>query len=99
MKILIGCIIRRPASDLSSFAQDIELARISQGVSGRLHNLPAIGQARLRSQPLRRSTARGHGVCSISTGCSHLARRLSGPALVCVRECAHLLKAEQPRNL
>src|SRR5262249_53622179 len=32
-------------------------------------------------------------------GRSHLARRVAGPALVCVRECAHLTKAEQPRNL
>src|SRR5215469_6444483 len=36
---------------------------------------------------------------SISAGCSHLARRLSGPALACMRECAHLMKAEQPRDL
>jgi hypothetical protein len=42
--------------------QDTELARISQEVSGRLHNLPAISQARLRSQPLRQSTAHGHGI-------------------------------------
>src|SRR5215472_1621955 len=46
---------------------------------------------------LSRTTARG--ICSISVGCSHLARRLSGPALACMRECAHLVKAEQPRNL
>src|SRR5262249_57666708 len=31
--------------------------------------------------------------------CSHLARRLSGPALARMRECAHLMKTEQPRNL
>src|SRR5215472_10818687 len=37
--------------------------------------------------------------CSISARCSHLTRRLSGPALECMRECAHLMKAEQPRNL
>src|SRR5262244_670937 len=36
---------------------------------------------------------------SISAGCSHLAWRLSGPALACMRECAHLMKTEQPRNL
>src|SRR5262252_4593185 len=46
---------------------------------------------------LSRTTARG--ICSISAGCSHLARRLSGPALACMRECAHLMKAEQPRDL
>src|SRR5262245_8184579 len=34
--------------------------------------------------------------CSISAGCSHLARRLSGPALERVRERADLVKAEQP---
>src|SRR5215471_14355156 len=32
-------------------------------------------------------------------GCPQLARRLSGPSLECMRECAHLMKAEQPRNL
>src|SRR5215475_12574894 len=42
---------------------------------------------------------RGRGVCSIGAGCSHLARCLAGPALVCVRERAHLTKAKQPRNL
>src|SRR5215468_8568970 len=46
---------------------------------------------------LSRTTARG--ICSISVGCSHLARRLSGPAFVCMRECAHLMKTEQPRDL
>jgi hypothetical protein len=38
-------------------------------------------------------------VSSISAGCSQLAWRLSGPALECMRECAHLMKAEQPRYL
>src|SRR5262249_12430683 len=37
--------------------------------------------------------------CSISASCSHLARRLSGPALECMRECTDLVKAEQPRDL
>src|SRR5262249_7947101 len=36
---------------------------------------------------------------SISAGCPQLARRFSGPALECMRECAHLMKAEQPRDL
>jgi hypothetical protein len=31
-------------------------------------------------------------------GCSYLARCLSGPAFVCMRERAHLLKTEQPRD-
>jgi hypothetical protein len=52
----------------------------------------------LRSQP-REVACRGHRVCSISAGCSHLARRLSGPPLECMRECTHFVKAEQPRNL
>ena len=39
------------------------------------------------------------GTFSISAGSSHLPRRLSCPALVCMRECAHVTKAEQPRNL
>src|SRR5262245_22956086 len=37
--------------------------------------------------------------CSISVGRSQLARRLSSPSLKCMSECAHLMKAEQPRNL
>ena len=32
-------------------------------------------------------------------GCTHPARRLSGPPLECMRECTHFAKAEQPRNL
>jgi len=39
------------------------------------------------------------GICSLSAGCSHLAWRLSGPAFACMRERAHLMKTEQPRNL
>jgi hypothetical protein len=35
----------------------------------------------------------------ISAFYSYLARRLSGPALERMRECAHLMKAVQPRNL
>src|SRR6266545_2114225 len=31
-------------------------------------------------------------------GCPHLPWRLSGPALECMRECAHLMKAKQPGN-
>jgi hypothetical protein len=37
--------------------------------------------------------------CSIGIGCSQLAWRLSSPSLECMSECAHLMKAEQPRNL
>src|SRR6266508_5321554 len=33
--------------------------------------------------------------CSKGGGCPHLTRRLSSPALACVRECAHLMKFEQ----
>ena len=32
-------------------------------------------------------------------GSTHLARRLSGPPFERMRECTHLVKAEQPRNL
>src|SRR5262249_40597046 len=35
---------------------------------------------------------------SISVGWSHLTWGLSGPALERMRECAHLMKAEQPRD-
>src|SRR5262245_16188289 len=37
--------------------------------------------------------------CSISAGCPHLTRRLSSPPPECMSECAHLMKAKQPRNL
>jgi hypothetical protein len=50
-------------------------------------------------QPLSTIMARSHGIRSISAGCPHLARRLSGPALERMREGAHLMKAKQPRNL
>jgi hypothetical protein len=40
-----------------------------------------------------------NGICSIGVGRSQLARRLSSPSLECMSECAHLMKAEQPRNL
>src|SRR5262245_66235253 len=43
-------------------------------------------------QPLR-------NICSKSAGCSHLAWRLSGPALKRMRERAHLMKTEQPCDL
>src|SRR5262245_66044224 len=46
---------------------------------------------------LSRTTARG--ICSISVGCPHPPRRLSGSAFECMRECADLVKTEQPRNL
>ena len=36
---------------------------------------------------------------ALRAGCSQLARRLSGPTLACMCECAYLTKAEQPRNL
>jgi hypothetical protein len=39
------------------------------------------------------------GKTALRAGCSQLARRLSGPSLACVRECAYLTKAEQPGNL
>jgi hypothetical protein len=54
------------------------------------------GQAQARQ---RLCSVRGHGVCSISAGNPHLARRFSGPAPERMRECAHLMKAEQPRDL
>src|SRR5262245_24889666 len=38
-------------------------------------------------------------IWSISAGCSQLTRRLSRPALERMRECTHLMKTEQPRNL
>jgi hypothetical protein len=39
------------------------------------------------------------GGAQLIAGCSHLARRLSGPALERVREGADLMKTEQPRDL
>jgi hypothetical protein len=48
------------------------------------------------------ASSAGSAFCSagaqLSAGCSHLARRLSGPALERVREGADLVKAEQPRD-
>jgi len=35
----------------------------------------------------------------LSADRAHLTRRLSSPPLVCMRECTHFFKAEQPRNL
>src|SRR6516162_8411180 len=46
----------------------------------------------------RRATACGCPAGS-SAGCPDLARRLSGPALERMRERAHLMKTEQPRDL
>src|SRR5262249_15886117 len=54
---------------------------------------------RARSKRTSRSATAREKCHSISAGCSHLARRLSGPALERMRECAHLMKAEQPRDL
>src|SRR5262249_48617653 len=68
-----------------------------QRVSRRLHNWQLLAPP--VAGPHRRGTVTVCGTCSISASCSHLARRLSGPALVCMRECAHLTKTEQPRNL
>src|SRR5262249_6290312 len=56
--------------------------------------IPSTAHARSN---LSRTTARGIG--SISAGWSHLPRRLSSPALECMRECAHLIKPKQPRDL
>jgi hypothetical protein len=42
--------------------QDIELARVSQRLSGRLHNLQAEAKPVAGPQPLRRSTARAHDI-------------------------------------
>src|SRR5262249_24032380 len=61
-------------------------------ISGRLPNLPTV------SPQVRKSGSLSY-IWSISACCPDLARRLSGPALECMRECAHLMKAEQPRNL
>src|SRR5215475_13851453 len=46
----------------------------------------------------------GYGIAAarqvqLSAGCPDLARRLSGPALERMRERAHLMKTEQPRDL
>ena len=38
-------------------------------------------------------------LCRTCSSDTHLARRLSGPPLECMRECTHFVKAEQPRNL
>src|SRR5262249_18107292 len=74
--------------------------------------LPRAGTALLRQDPnrrkqrgtlvLHRARSSSSGLAKsegLSGGCPHLARRLSSPPLECMRECAHLVKAEQPRNL
>jgi hypothetical protein len=55
--------------------------------------------SRRSTDAYERESARGYGIYSAGGGSPHLARRLTGPALECMRECAHLMKAEQPRNL
>ena|SRR6516165_1219541 len=59
-----------------------------------------LGQTtRAVSRPLRLAALQAPFVCSISAGPSHLARRLSGPAFARMRECAHVIEAEQPGDL
>src|SRR5262245_35834796 len=49
--------------------------------------------------PLCEASSSISGICSIGIGRSQLAWRLSSPPLECMSECAHLMKAEQSRNL
>src|SRR6266542_4398669 len=94
-------------SELSTDRPD-RVERLSDKLSlfrrhdGNRRNSRPSGIRALRSRP-RHSRSRSGllpaRASSISAGYSHLARRLSGPALKRMRECAHLLKAEQPRNL
>jgi hypothetical protein len=58
-----------------------------------------VSQASRRSATVKNSYGMRRGTRSISAGSSQLARRLPGPALACMRECAHLMKPKQPRNL
>ena len=53
----------------------------------------------LGNPPCALKGSRGHRVCSISVGCSRLAWCLSDPAPTCMRECAHFIETEQPRDL
>src|SRR5262249_38252315 len=82
----------------TSQVQDIELAMVSQRVSRAFATTWQLLAPHVAG-PHRRGTVTVCGTCSISASCSHLARRLAGPALVCMRECAHLTKAKHPRNL
>jgi hypothetical protein len=66
--------------------------RIGNGQSGGIRAFAQPANATVEEYGLRSY------IRSISAGCAHLARRLSGPALKRMRECAHLMKAEQPRN-
>src|SRR5262249_13527947 len=75
---------------MSSAQAAVEIAAVRKTARARLIS-SSLAHARL--------TRRVSWHRSISAGCSHLPRRLSSPALVCMRECAHLTKAEQPRNL
>ena len=65
-----------------------------------IEEAPLLSRRRLSGNSLSPSSATVEEECySIGASCSHLPRRLSGPALACMRECAHLIKAEQPGNL
>jgi hypothetical protein len=58
-----------------------------------------MSRAALLQRPSMQSPKSDQALTALCAGCSQLARRLSGPTLACVRECAYLTKAEQPRNL
>src|SRR5262245_60587330 len=84
---------------LSNRSESADTARRNSRISGRLPNLPTISQASPKPATVKEGYGSRPYICSLSAGCSHLTRRLSGPALERVRECAHLMKADQPCDL
>jgi hypothetical protein len=95
--------IQAAVADILALTPDVVLAHCT-AVTTVLKQLPrdeivrrdlTYGRPPLRSMTLTSNVLQtGHRDCSIGAGCSQLAWRLSGPAFACMRECAHLAKAE-----
>jgi len=83
-------------SPILVFKDDAALARVM--IRGRAHASALARLGRRHSSAVRQHVSRRKHVL-ISAACPNLTRGLSGPALECMRKSAHLLKAEQPRNL
>src|SRR5262249_33703542 len=99
---------RRPAGPQEMRSLAAAADRRPRGAAVRLVQLeesdvfvsqPVDGVIWQHSGPISRSATAQEECHSISAGCSHLTWRLSGPALERMRECTHLMKTEQPRDL
>src|SRR5262245_5537184 len=86
----------RPSTGFAPSPHPSDGARRSRGaraVFGRLSEILAL------RYKLSEASGSISAICLIGVGRSQLARRLSSPPFECMSECAHLMKAEQPRNL